>query len=179
MTVHPRVSRVTDASAPAAFPPTSARCTLAAAARFFVHDAKLRIVRGRLGAVLALPLFRAVTVVVRLGVEAGRGISTGVRAAVVPVDLALITGEADGADALVGVHQVPALASVLTGLRGALVDVHVAVLAGVSRGAAAVIVIDEVDAQRSVLALADAIVDVLCAVLACETASAATPEICG
>lgn len=176
MTVHPGVAWIADASASAAFASTGARCTLASTSSFLVHDAELWVLRGRFRTILSLPLFGTVTIVVGLSVEAGRGVSAGVRAAVIPVDLALITGETDGANALVSVHQVPALAAVLTGLRGALVDVHVAIFARVARGAAAVIIIDQVDAQCAVLALTDAVVDVLRAILAGEAFSATAPE---
>ena len=163
-------------SAAAAFAPAAAGRPLAPAPDLLVHDAQLRIVGRRLGAVLPLPLLGTVAVVVRLGVEARRGVPAGIRAAVVPVDLTLIASEADRADALVSVHQIPALAPVLTGLRGALVVVHVAILARVSCCAAAVIIIHQIDAERPVLALADAVVNVLRAVLPREASCAATPE---
>lgn len=175
--VHPCVSRIANTSTAAASASASARRAFATAARLFVHDAKLWIVGCRLRTVLPLPLFWTVAIVVRLRVEAWRGISAWIRAAVIPVDLALISGETDWTHALVRVHQVSAFSAVLARLRGALVDVHVAILARVSRGTAAVIVVDQVDAQRSVLTLTDAVVDVLRAILPRETAPAATPKI--
>lgn len=175
--MHPGVTGVADASTAAASASAAAGGALAAAAaRFLVHDAELGIVRGGLGTILPLPLFRAVTIVIGLCVEAGRGVPARIRAAVVSVDLALITGETDRADALVSVHQISALAAVLTGFRGALVDVDVAVLAREPCGAAAVIIVDQIDAESPVLALTDAVVDVLRAILPRETAPAATPE---
>lgn len=94
----------------------------------------------------------------------------------IPIDLALVTGEPNWTDAFVRVHQVPALSAILAWLRGTLVDIDVAVFARITRGATAVVIVDQVDAQRSVLALAHAVIDVLRAVLPCETAPAATPE---
>lgn len=169
------VARVADTSAAVAAAPAAARRALAAAAELLVRHAELEIVRGRLRTVLALPLFRAVAVVVGLRVEARRRVAARVRAAVVPVDLALVAGEADRAHALVRVHEITALAAVLARLGRALVDVDVAILARVAGGAAAVIVVHQVNAERAVLALVDAVVDVLRAVLPGEAASTSAP----
>lgn len=176
VTVHPCIPGVTNASATAASTPAAAWCALAAAPGLLVHHAELRIMGGWLGTILPLPLFRTVAVVICLRIETRRGISARVRAAMILVDLALISGETDRTNALVRVHQVSAFAAVLTRLRGALVDVHVAILARIAGGAAAVIIVDQIDAQCPVLALADTIVDVLRAVLPRETAPAATSE---
>lgn len=131
--------------------------------------------RCRLRAVLALPLFRAVAVVVGLRVEARRRVAARIWTAVVPVDLALVAGEADRAHALVRVHQVATLAAVLARLGRALLDVDFAVLARIAGGAAAVVVVHQVNAERAVLTLADAVVDVLRAVLPGEAAPTSTP----
>lgn len=128
VTVYTRVPGVADALASTAPAPARARLALATAAQTVVQESVERVM-SRLGAVLALPLARTVAVVVGLGVEALSTISTGVGAAVVPVDLALDSGVTHGADALVGVHHVPALAPVLAGLGGTLIYVDLAVLA--------------------------------------------------
>lgn len=90
----------------------------------------------------------------------------------IAIDLALKAGEAHGTYALISVHQISALSAILARLGRAFVDVDVAVLAGVAGGAAAVIIVHQIDAERSVLALANAIIDVLRAILAGETAPA-------
>lgn len=141
MAVRAGVTRIADASAAAASTPTAARCALAAAADVLVHHAELQIVQRRLRAVFALPLCRAVAIVLRLGVEARRRVVAGIRTAVIAIDLALVAGEAHRAHALVRVHQVAALTAVLARLGRALVDVDVAILAGIAGGAAAVIVV--------------------------------------
>lgn len=176
VTMHPRIPGVTNASATAASASAAAWCSLTPAPGLLVHHAELRIMGGWLGTILPLPLFRTVAVVICLRVETRRRISAWVRAAMILVDLALVSGETDRADALVRVHQVSALATVLARFRGALVDVHVAILARIAGGTAAVIIVDQIDAQCPVLALADAIVDVLRAVLPREATSAATSE---
>lgn len=173
MAVNSRVARVADALASAAGTPARTGRALAAAAKTVIQQAELG--RG-FRAVLALPLGRAVAVVVSLGVEALGRVAAGIGTAVVPVDLALVAGVAYRADALVRVDEVAALAAVLAGLRGALVDVELAVLARVAGRAGAVVVVDEVDAERVVLALAHAVVDVARAVLASEPAAALAPE---
>lgn len=170
------VARIADASATAASTPAAARGTLAATADLLVvHHAELQAVQRWLRAVLTLPLYRAVAVVLGLRVEARRRIVTGIRAAVIAIDLALVTGEAYRAHALVRVHEVAALAAVLARLGRALVDVDVAILAGIAGGAAAMVVVHEVDAERPVLALADAVVDVFRTVLAGEAAPTSAP----
>lgn len=176
VTMHPCIPGVTNASATAASASAAAWCPLTPAPGLLVHHAELRIMGGWLGTILPLPLLRTVAVVICLRVETRRRISARVRAAMILVDLALVSGETDRTYALVSVHQISALATVLAGFRGALVDVHVAILARIACGAAAVIIVDQIDAQRPVLALADAIVDVLRAVLPRETAPAPTPE---
>lgn len=179
--VHAGVTGIADASSAAASTFTAARGALAAAAVLLVarHAELLRVMRGRIRTVLALPLYRAVTIIVGLRVEARRRVAARIRAAVIAIDLALVAGEAHGTHALVSVHQIPALAAILTRLGRALVDVDVAVLAGVAGGAAAVIVVHQVDAERAVLALADAVVDILRAVLAGEAAPASAPVVAG
>lgn len=173
--VDPRVARIADTLAGAASAPSSARRPLVAAAEAVVEQTHLVIVRGRLGAILALPLGGAVTVVVGLSVEALGRVATGIGTAVVAIDLALEASIADRADALVGVDEVSAFAAVLAGLGGALVDVDFAVLARVARRTGAVVVVHEVDAERVVLALAHAVVDVARAILAREAAPAFAP----
>lgn len=179
VTMHPCIPGVTNASATAASASAAAWCPLTPAPGLLVHHAELRIMGGWLGTILPLPLLRTVAVVICLRVETRRRISARVRAAMILVDLALVSGETDRTYALVRVHQISALATVLAGFRGALVDVHVAILARIACGAAAVIIVDQIDAQRPVLALADAIVDVLRAVLPRETAPAPTLVITG
>jgi len=170
------IARIADTSAPAASTPSPTRRALAAAADLsVVHRAELQIVQRRLRTVFTLPLRRAVAVVFGLRVEARCRVVAGIRAAVVAIDLALVAGEAYRTHAFVRVHQIAALATVLARFRRALVDVDVAILAGIASGAAAVIIVHQVDAERPVLALADAVVDVLGAVLAGEAASASTP----
>jgi len=170
------VAWIADASTPAASTPSPTRRALAAAADLSVVDrAELQIVQRRLRTVFTLPLRRAVAVVLGLRVEAGCRVVAGIRAAMVAIDLALVAGEAHRTHALVRVHQVAAFAAVLARFRRALVDVDVAVLAGIASGAAAVIIVHQVDAERAVLTLADAVVDVLRAVLAGEAASASAP----
>lgn len=80
--------------------------------------------------------------------------------------LAISAGEADGADAAVGVEQVDALASVATRPRRAVVDVARARAARVACRARAVEVVHEVDAGGAVEALSRAVVDVGLAVAA-------------
>lgn len=116
-------------------------------------------------------------VIVGLRVEARRRVSARVRTAVIAIDLALVTGVADRADALVRVYEIAALATVLTRLRGALVDVDVAVLAGIALRARTMIVVHEIDAQSAVMTLAHAVVYVLRAVLAREATSATASAI--
>jgi len=134
------VARIADASAAAAATAATARRTFVAATKLFRH-AKLCIVWNRVRAVLALPLHRTVTVIVSLRVEAGRRITTGIRTAVIAIDLALIASEAHGAYALVLVHHIATFATVLARLRCALIDVDVAVLARIAWGATAMIVV--------------------------------------
>lgn len=93
----------------------------------------------------------------------------------IAIDLALVTGEAHWTHTLVSVHQVAAFATILARLGRALVDVNVTILAGVAGGAAAMIIVHQIDAKRAVLALADAVVDILRAVLASEAAPASAP----
>lgn len=134
------VARIADASAAAAATPAATRRAFAAAAKLFRHT-ELRVMRSGFGAVLALPLYRTVTVIVGLRVEAGRRITTGIRTAVIAIDLALVAGEAYGTYALVLVHQIATFAAVLARLRRALIDVDVAVFAGIAGGATAMIVV--------------------------------------
>lgn len=144
--VHPGVTRITDAPSPTASASTTAWSTLATATGLLVHDTKLWIVRGRFRTILSLPLFRTVTIVVGLRVETGGRVSARVRAAMIPIDLALIASETNRTNALVRVYEVSAFPTVLTGFRGTLVNVHVAVLAGVASCTAAVIIVNKVDA---------------------------------
>lgn len=127
--MHPGVASVADASATATSASATAWCALATAARLFIHNAKLGIMRSWLGAILSLPLLWTVAVIISLCVEAGCGISAGVRAAMIPVDLALVPGETNRTDAFISINQVSAFATILTGFRGALVDVHIAIFA--------------------------------------------------
>lgn len=70
VTVYAGVARIADASAAATPALTAARGALAAAARLsVVQSAELRIVRDQLRAISALPLCRAVTIIVGLRVE--------------------------------------------------------------------------------------------------------------
>lgn len=177
MTVRAGVTGIADASAAAASAFTATRGALAAAAVLLVvhHSELLRIIRGRIRTVLALPLYRAVAIIIGLRVEARRRVAARIRAAVIAIDLALIAGEAHGTHALVSVNQIPALAAILARLGRALVDVDVAVLAGIAGGAAAMIIVHQIDAERTVLALANAVIDILRAILASETAPASAP----
>lgn len=177
MTVHARVTGIADASATAASAFTATRGALATAAVLLVvrHSELLRIIRGRIRTVLALPLYRTVAIIIGLRVEARRRVAARIRAAMIAVDLALIAGEAHGTHALVSVHQIPALATILARLGRALVDVDVAVLAGVAGGAAAMIIVHQIDAERTVLALANAVIDILRAILASKAAPASAP----
>lgn len=73
MAVHAGIARIADASAAATSALTAARSALATAARLtVVQRAELWIMRDRLRAVSALPLCRAVTIVVGLCVETRR-----------------------------------------------------------------------------------------------------------
>lgn len=92
----------------------------------------------------------------------------------IAIDLALITGKTNGADALVSVYQVSTLSAILTWLRGTFVDVDVTILAGVTSRAATMIIVNEIDAQCTVLTLSHAIIYVLRAVLAIKAASTPT-----
>lgn len=174
MAVQAGITGIADASAATASAFPAARGALAAAAVLLIvrHAELLRIMRDRIRAVLALPLYRAMAIIVGLRVEARRRVAARIRTAVIAIDLALVASETHGAYALISVHQIPALSAVLAWLGRAFVDVDVAVLAGVAGGAAAVIVVHQIDAERSVLALANAIIDVLRAILAVEAAPA-------
>ena len=173
--VHPCVARVADTLAIVTFTPATAWRTLGPAVQTIVRQAELRIVCSGFRAVLALPVGRTVTVVIRLRVEALGVVAARIRTAMVAIDLALGASVSHGTDALVGVYEVTTLAAVLAGFRGALVDVDLAVLARVARRAGTVVVVDEVDAQRVVLALTHAVVDVARAVLPDEAAATLTP----
>lgn len=144
--MHPGVTSIANTPSASTFASASTRRTFATTARFFIHNAKLWIVSCWLGAVFPLPLFGTVTVVIRLRVEAGCGISAWIRTAVISVDLALESGETNWANALVRVHQVSTFSAVLTGFRGTFIDIHVAIFARISCGAAAMVVVDQVDA---------------------------------
>lgn len=178
--MHAGVARIADASAAAASTLTAARGTFAAASRLpVVQHAELRIMQGRLRAISALPLCRAVTVVVGLRVKTRCRIATRVRAAMVAIDFTLVASESHRAHAFVSIHQIAAFAAVLARLGRALVDVNVAIFAGVAGSAAAMIVVYKVDTERTMLALADAVVDILRAVLAGKTTPASASIISG
>lgn len=90
----------------------------------------------------------------------------------IAIDLALIASEAHRTNAFISVHQIAAFAAVLARFGRALVDINVAIFAGVTRGTAAMVIIHQVNAKRAMLALTNAIVDILRAVLASEAAPA-------
>lgn len=175
--VHASVTGIADASTAAASAFTATWGALAAAAVLLVvrHAELLRIIRGRIRTVFALPLYRTVAIIVGLRVETWRRVAARIWAAVIAIDFALVAGEAHGTHALVSVYQIPALAAILARLGRAFVDVDVAVLAGVASGAAAVIVVYQINAERTMLALANAVIDILRAILASETAPASAP----
>lgn len=171
--MHTSITGIADASTAAASAFSATWGALATAAVLFVAcRAELRVTRDRIRTVLALPLYRAMAIIVGLRVEARRRVPARIRTAMIAIDLALVAGEAHGAYALVCVHQIPALSAVLAWLGRALVDVDVAILARVAGGAAAMIVVHQVDAERAVLTLTNAVIDVLRAILTNEATPA-------
>jgi len=176
MAVYAGITRITDASATATPALTAARGALASAARLsVVQSTELRIVRDQFRAISALPLCRAVTIIVGLRVETWCRIAAWIWAAMIANDLALVAGEAHGAHALISVHQIATFAAVLARLGRTLVDVNVAVLAGVAGSTATMVIVHQIDAKRAVLTLADAVVDILRAILAGKTTPTSAP----
>lgn len=175
VTVYTRVTGIAYALAPAAFAPAPARHALTAAAKSVLTV--LAVVGLRLRAVPALPIGRAMAVVVHVRLVARGRVPAGVGVAVVPVDFALVARVAHRTDALVLVDEVATFAPVLARVGRALVNVDLAVLARVTGRARAVVVVDQVDAEGAMSALAHAVVYVLRAVLAREAASASAPGI--
>lgn len=172
--VHTSITGIADASTAAASAFSATWGALATTAILFVvcHAELLRVTRDRIRTVLALPLYRAMTIIVGLRVEARRRVAARIRTAMIAINLALVASEAHGAYALVSVHQIPALSTVLAWLGRALVDVDVAILARVAGGAAAMIVVHQVNAKRAVLTLTNAVIDVLRAILTSEATPA-------
>lgn len=172
MAMYAGVARIANASAATTSALTAAWSTFAAAARLLVVHTELRIIQGRLRAISALPLCWAVTVVVSLRIKTWCRIATRIRTAMIAIDFALVASEANRAHALVSVHQIAAIAAVLARLGRALIDINVTILAGVTGSAAAMIIIYQIDAERTVLALADAVIDILRAILPGKSAPA-------
>lgn len=172
--MHASITRIADASAAAASTFSATWCTFAAATVLLVvHYAELlRVMRDRIRTVLALPLYRAMAIIVGLRVEARRRVAAWIRTAVITIDLALVASKAHRTYALVSVHQISAFSAVLAWFGCALVNVHVAILAGIAGSAAAVIVVHQVNAKRAVLTLAHTVIDVLRAILTSEAAPA-------